>query len=655
MKIITGIGLVLCVNCVQAVDIKTDKALEDELAYLHAEYIYSANKKLQNVNDVASAVFVISQEEIRRSGATVIPEVLRMVPGMQVAQIDANKWAISIRGLNARYSTELLVLIDGRAVYTPVFSGVFWHREDTPLADIERIEVIRGAGAAVWGANAVDGVINIITKNAKDTQGLLLSVGGGNQESGFGHIRYGGKIGEDFQYRIYGKGIKRNNNISLTGENSADDMENYQGGFKTQWQLSKNDSLTVQGDIYHSRTGDAQNIAITKPPYVLNGLDIPGRYKGGNIQTRWQHTFSDTSEMALQVYYKHDDTSRVIVVPSREHEKTFDVDFQHRFKLNQHNVIWGLGYRNFDFHFGADNPKISAGGKHENLHLFSSFVQDEITLLEDTLHLTVGTRLEHNDYTGIEVQPNIRLLWTPSDTQSVWGSISRAVRTPSIGSRTPKTNFTNPLPAIEGLPAISFVDGTENFKSENVLDYELGYRFQPNKKLSLEIDGFYNRYNRIQNIEVLDAEYVSNADGAYLKIPINLINQLKGETLGLELTGQWQFSQWLKLRASYSLVKDNLYAKAALQQVHFKASFNLPYNLEIDPTLRYVSGINNDNPPAYTAVDLRMGWKPIKNVELSIVGQNLFDRQHPEFYDNAYDIRQTQIRRSLFGKIQLSF
>jgi iron complex outermembrane receptor protein len=366
---IMGMSLGLFICSAQAVDIHSDKALEEELAYLHAEnYVYSAGKKLQKVNDVAAAAFVISKEEIRRSGATTIPDTLRLVPGVQVAQIDANKWAISVRGLNARFSTELLVLIDGRAVYTPIFSGVFWHREDTPLDDIERIEVIRGAGAAMWGANAVNGVINIITKNAKDTQGGLISVGGGNQENGFGHLRYGGKIGDDFHYRVYGKGFKRNHNVTLNRENPADDTENYQGGFKTQWQLTSKDTLITQADIYHSRTGDIQDFAITTPPYALRGQDAPGKYKGGNIQTRWQHTFSDTSNMALQVYYKHDDSNLQRVTSAIEHEKTLDIDFQHRFRwLEQHDMMWGLGYRNFDHKFHPqNNPKVAPPPPYES-------------------------------------------------------------------------------------------------------------------------------------------------------------------------------------------------------------------------------------------------------------------------------------------------
>ncbi len=655
-KILTGIALNVFVCSVQAVDIHKDKALDEELAYLHAEnYVYSAGKKLQKVNDVAAAVFVISKEEIRRSGATNLPDTLRLVPGVQVAQIDASKWAISVRGLNARFSTELLVLIDGRAVYTPVFSGVFWHREDTPLEDIERIEVMRGAGAAMWGANAVDGVINIITKNAKDTQGGRISVGGGNQEQAFAYLRYGGKLGDDFYYRVYGKGFKRNHNVTINRENPADDTENYQGGFKTHWQLTEKDVLTTQGDVYHSRTGDTQDFALTYSPYILLKQDVPGKYKGGNIQSRWQHTFSDTSNMALQVYYKHDDNTRQLVNMVTEHEKTVDIDFQHRFKwLDNHDMIWGLGYRNFDYKTPQRNNPKAAPPPHVNLSLFSGFIQDDITLIKNTLKLTIGTRLEHNHYTGLEVQPNIRLLWTINGQHSVWGAISRAVRTPNISNRV-KTSFTNTLPPVDGLPMMSSVDGTPNFKSENVLDYELGYRFQPNEQLSMDLSGFYNKYNRIQGIDVLDAEFVATADGGYLNVPINLVNKFKGDTLGLELSGQWQPVEWLKLRSSYSLVKDNVYENAARQQVNFKASFTLPFNIEIDPMLRYVDSVNKDNPPAYVAFDLRTAWKPMQNLELSLVGQNLFDNQHPEFYDNVFEIRQTQIRRSILGKVSVSF
>jgi iron complex outermembrane receptor protein len=656
-KIITvlSLPLILVQTALAETNTKADQLLEEELAYLHAEnYVYSAGKKMEKIHDVASAVFVISHDDIRRSGASNIPDVLRMVPGLQVAEIDANKWAISARGLNARFSTNLLVLIDGRTVYTPVFSGVNWHREDTPLEDVERIEVIRGAGAAMWGSNAVNGVINVITKSAKDTQGALINAGAGNQERGFAHLRYGGKIGEDFNYRVYGKGFERNHNLYDGNKNARDGMENYQAGFKSEWQLGKDDTLTTQGDIYHSHTSDIEEFASFSPPYKVSNQLASSNSEGGNLQTRWKHKISDTAETALQIYYKQDDSRRVYMTPQSMREKTLDVEFQHRFHWSDNDIIWGLGYRDFDLYYQQGNIKTSMARPHINRQLFSVFFQDDITLLKNELKLTLGTRLEHNDYTGLEIQPNIRLLWTPNNKQSVWGSIARAVRTPTIGNREGR-GFTNPLPPISGLAAISSVDGSARFKSENVLDFEVGYRLQATQTLSFDLATFYNKYNRIQSIDVLPAQVVKNAAGAYILVPIQMVNKLKGETLGFELTSQWQPLDWLKLQGYYSLLKDNIYEKSTRQQGYVRASLNLPFEITLDPTVRYVDTVSTYPTPHYVAFDLRAAWKPLKNLELSVTGQNLLDKQHPEFRDNAFKIPQTEIQRSVFGKVSFSF
>jgi iron complex outermembrane receptor protein len=669
-KIIIAISLSLLTCTTQAVDIKadikTDKALEEELAYLHAEnYVYSAGKKMQKIHDVAAAVFVISQEDIHRSGATNIPDALRRVPGLQVAQIDANKWAISARGFNGRFSNKLLIMIDGRAIYTPIFSGVLWNREDTLLEDIERIEVIRGAGAAMWGANAVNGVINIITKNAKDTQGILLTAGAGNQEQGFGSGRYGGRVGDNFYYRVYGKGFKRNHSITVNHENAQDDWANYQGGIKTEWQFSKQDTLTSQADIYQSHAGDKEDFVIPYPPFNVKGEPAPSQQRGGNLQTQWKHKFSDTSESALQIYYKHDDTQWHFISPLVVRERIANIDFQHRFNLlEQHDVIWGMGYRYLAY---KANYSVKGAADPGTLQLFSGFLQDDISLLKEQLKLTIGARLEHNDFTGFEIQPNVRLLWTPDNKQSVWGSIARAVRTPSLFETRAKYITNTAPPTGSPLPAFISTTGNPQLKAESVLDYELGYRIQPTAEFSVDITAFYNKYSRLMTAEIFQPNLVI-APYPAIEIPVQVTNKMRGETLGIELTSQWQPTNWLKMQAAYSLLKMNLYttqgnfADGALvekdspqQQVNFKTSLNLPYQFEFDGMLRYVDSVQNRQTPAYVAVDMRLGWKPMKNLEFSVVGQNLFDKQHSEFQEKTFEIPQTQIRRSVFSKVSVSF
>jgi len=672
MKKITLLILSAFINSLHAAETKPKQALDDFLAMpleqlMTLQLNSSVNKKEQSVKDSAAAIFVISNEDIRRSGATNIPQALRLAPGLQVAQIDANKWAISARGFNRRFANNLLVLMDGRTIYTPMFSGVFWNREDTPLEDIERIEVIRGVGAAMWGSNAVNGVINIITKSAKSTHGALLTAGAGNQEQGFGSARYGGQIGENFDYRVYGKAFKRNNNKTVSGENAHDDWENYQGGFKTQWTASAEDTVITQGDIYHSRTGDKGNFALSSGQILAN-QDSPASFQGGNIQTRWTHQFSATSETALQLYYKQDDSNWLLVTPFHFHEKTLDVDFQHRFSgFDSHDIIWGLGYRYFEYVAHGQNPKLSFNPAQGNLQLFSAFLQDEMSLIPDELKLTIGTRLEHNDFTGFEVQPNIRLLWTADETQTVWGAISRAVRIPNIASKN-IDRLTNTVPQPLPLPAIAVTQAYPQMKAETVLEYSLGYRFQPNSTFSIDVNAFYNQYQRLMAMEVLSPNVVF-APSPHLEIPVQFTNKMKGESLGVELTAQWQPTDWLKIQPSYWFLKSNLHTPANAvfadgeliekdspqQQFHLKTSLVLPHHVELDTQLRYVDTVSHYQIPSYTTLDLRLGWKPLKNLELSVVGQNLLKKGHLEFGDDAFELQRTQIQRSVFGKVNFSF
>jgi iron complex outermembrane receptor protein len=589
-----------------------------------------------------------------------------MVPGLQVAQIDSNKWAISARGFNDRFSSHLLVMIDGRSLYTPIYSGVFWHREDTPLEDVERIEVVRGAGAAMWGANAVNGVINIITKSAKDTQGTLLTAGGGNQEQGFGSARYGDKIGDDFYYRVYGKAFRRNNNLTSVGQqNAQDDWENYQGGFKTEWQASERDTVTTQGDIFHSHTGDKETYALFAPPFEIDNKDTPGNYSGGNLQTRWTHKLSEDSETVLQAYYQHNDNNWQLITPFNWHERTFNIDFQNRFVFQeQHDVIWGAGYRYFDFS-SNQSAKLSFNPSERALQLFSGFIQDEISFLNnDEVKLTIGSRLEHNDFTGFEVQPNIRLLWAPDDKQSLWGAISRAVRTPNLANHN-LSNFSGT--SAQAIPAYILVNGNPQVKSEIVLDYELGYRLQATPTLSFDVATFYNQYSRLQALQILNPNIIANP--LHMEVPIEFTNKMHGDSLGAEFTTQWQATNWLKMQLSYWFVKANLHTPAGLQfsdgeriekdtpqqQFHFKTSLNLPYQIEFDTQVRYVDDLPAYPVADYVAVDMRLAWHPLKNLELSVVGQNLLDKGHAEFRGTIFELPRTEIQRSIFGKVALSF
>src|SRR5690242_13757068 len=390
--------------------------------------VTSVAKRPQRVADAAAAVFVITQEDIRRSGAASIPEALRMVPGLQVARIDENKWAIGSRGFNGRFDNKLLVLIDGRSVYTPLFSGVYWNVQDVMLEDVDRIEVIRGPGATLWGANAVDGVINIITKPAKATQSGILTAEVGTEERTAEGARYGGKIGNSSYYRIYTKYFDWQPSYDATGKRANDGWDAVRGGFRMDIQPTGPNSLTLQGDLYQSNYNETLTIPSLNPPYS-NTFPNDGDYKGGNLLGRWNHSFTRSST-SLQVYF--DNTNVVDNSLFTDHENVYDIDFQHDIHVGEsQELVWGLGYRSIQDSNGSSFT-VSLQPNHSNLNQFSSFLQDEISLFNRRLNVTIGSKFEHNDFTGFEVQPNIRFLANISKNQSVWVAVSRAVRTPAL-------------------------------------------------------------------------------------------------------------------------------------------------------------------------------------------------------------------------------
>ena len=348
--------------------------------------VTSVSKKQERLLNAASAIYVITQEDIRRSGFTSIPEALRMVPGVDVARIDGNKWAISIRGFNGQFSNKLLVLIDGRTVYTTTFSGVFWDIQDTLLEDVDRIEVIRGPGATLWGANAVNGVINIITKTASDTQGALVTAGGGTEEHVFTGVRYGGMLGRDATYRVYGKYFDRSPMVDSQGNPADDGWDQGRGGFRLDWQAVPRGHLMVQGDFYDGGANQTALMPILTPPYQISeGGSI--HVRGGDILGRWTYAFSDRSDVAVQAYYDRDDRNAPEVDQTVQ---TGDLDLQHHFRLgSSHDVVWGLGYRVIQDE--ATNAAIvSLIPNRRTYQLFSAFVQDEVPLIAQRLRLTVG-------------------------------------------------------------------------------------------------------------------------------------------------------------------------------------------------------------------------------------------------------------------------
>ena len=572
--------------------------------------VTSVSRRPERLFETASAIQVISQEDIRRSGASSIPEALRLATNLEVAQIDSRQWAITARGFNNSTANKLLVLIDGRTVYTPLYAGVFWDVQDTLLEDIDRIEVISGPGATVWGANAVNGVINIITKKSQDAQGTLVSGGGGTQLRGFGGVRKGGATGPNLHYRIYGKYFDRDSTVFATGQDGHDSWHSSQFGFRSEWNTSRSDIITLQGDLYDGRAHQATTNEI--------GLG------GGNFLARWDHTSSESSDLKVQFYY--DRANRRIPSSFAEGLDTFDLDLQHRFLLGErHDIVWGAAYRLIQDSI-VNSPTLAFFPANVSRQWFSAFAQDEIPVIKDRLHVTVGSKIEHNDYTGFEVQPNFRLAWKIKPQQSLWGAVSRAVRTPS---RIDREFFAPRDPPF-------ILAGGANFESEDLIAYELGYRSQLRKNLSLSIAAFVNHYDNLRTVERISPP---------LPLPVFLGNGQRGEGHGAEFAAEYRPTGWWRLRGGYSPLKLHFSNKPGStnttpgsnesndpnHRFSLRSLLDLPHHFEFDNTLRYVSQIGNQNVPAYSELDSRFGWHPSNAIDISVVGENLLHPRHAEF------------------------
>ncbi len=617
--------------------------------------ITSVTKSQQRLSRSASAIFVITGEDIRRSSATSIPEILRIVPGLQVARVDSNKWAITSRGFNKLFSNKLLVLIDGRTVYTSLFSGVYWDVQDTLLEDVERIEVIRGSGATIWGTNAVNGVINITTKKAEDAQGVLMSLLGGNEDKGIVGLRYGGKKGEDVHYRLYAKYFNRDDFEFHSGERADDGWDFLRGGFRIDWDVSDKNQLTIQGDIYNGDSG--QSLTLADNPSVTFQDTI--ETAGGNMLARWKHTYSDTSDMAVQLYYDRTERDEATL---KQYHDTIDFDFLSRFGLGERQKItWGIGYRFIGDHIDAKRSTVTFDNKNRGSHFFSVFAQDEITLVPDRLTMTFGTKLEQNSYSGFEHQPSGRLVWTPHENHTVWGAVSRAVRTPSRFENDGNVNLVIPITSVPSI--FNSLSGNSDYDSENLLAYEIGYRALLLKNLSFDISVFYNVYDDLATNELTSSSFVFGFP-PIISQSLQFDNKMDGETYGFELSTKYQVADWWRVSVGYSylqmeLHKDSLSNDSTAEiaekenphhQFQMHSYINLPYNLEFDTAVYYVENIPQEDVSGYIRLDARLGWHLNENLDVSIGLQNLQDPEHQEF-GSSNGVEATKIERSIFGQI----
>jgi iron complex outermembrane receptor protein len=663
---LTIVGILSCIVlpvwAQQSNEDLTQRSLED---LMNIE-VTSVAKKEQKLSKTASAVFVITQDDILHSGATNIPDLLRMVPGVDVAQINSSTWAISARGFNGQISNKLLVLIDGRAVYSPIFSGVFWDAQNVPLESIERIEVIRGPGATVWGANAVNGVINIITKKASDTQGGLLSAGGGTYEHGFGTARYGGKLSTNATYRVSADGFARDHFPGIAGGNGEDGWNVVHGGFRVDADPSARDSITVEGDGQSGNASELASSVVSISPPVNAVFPLNDRFSGWNLLSRWNHVASPHSETSLQVYFDRSTRGNGSYGIGLN---TFDLDFQHHVGWGERqDIVWGLGYR-LTSDDTLTTTQISFNPASRNTQLFSSFVQDEISVLPNRVYLSLGAKLEHNDYTGFGLQPSARISWTPSDRNMFWAAVSQAERTPARSDTDIRDNYIA-LPGPNGLPVLVSFFGNPKFNNEVLRAVEAGYRAQLTKRFSLAGTVFFNDYRGLASVEPGTPFLESEPSPLHLVIPSSFSNLEHGETHGLEVFANWRVIHRWSLSPGYSFLTMHIHPDALSQdsitaaateggspnhQVQLRSHVDLPGHWGWNASAYFVGRLSSPIVPSYTRLDTNVVWQVAERFSLTLAGENLLRDHHLEYNGAISTVSSSMIKRSTYAKFTWLF
>jgi iron complex outermembrane receptor protein len=619
--------------------------------------VTSVSAKAERKGEASAAVFVITQEDIRRSGATTVPDLLRTVPGLHVARLDANKWSVSSRGFGGRFANKMQVLVDGRSTYTPLFSGVYWDAFDIVLEDIERIEIIRGSGSSVWGANAVNGVINIITKSARDTHGGLVSAGVGTEERGFGTLRYGGQIGDDVHYRVFTKYADRDKGGFDARDDATDDWKIGNMGIRVDADVTPNDELTLIGTVFQSDTNFTFVLPAVVAPFAFN-KPSGEEYLGGHALAKWTHAFSEHSELDLRLYYERFQSNSTIFEQARD---TFDLDLQHRVALGDHReLVWGTGFR-YTFDAIDGTPFITLDPEDRRYRIFSGFLQHEWRFFEDQLRVVLGAKLEYHDLSGLEIQPTARLTWMINENHTLWAAVTRAVRTPSRGEVDGRV-------AAMGVPGgIIKLVGNEDFESEKLLALEAGYRARLNESVTLDVAAFYNSYDDLRTIEVR-APRLGGWPGNYT-VPAGAANNQEGVTYGFEVAFDWRPLPSWNVRAAYSFLEMDLTEhfktfdpisggvedESPEQQFSLLNRLNLGRHVELDVIARYVDALPSLGIDDYLTADVRLAWIPRDNLEIAVVGQNLFDGEHPEYTSNYVNTIPTEVERGVYGKVTWRF
>lgn len=627
--------------------------------------VTTVSKTGQKLSQTAAAVFVITQRDVARSGARDIPDLLRMVPGLDVAQINGNTWAVNSRGFNSRFANQLQVLVDGRSVYSDSFGGVFWDQLDMPLDDIERIEVIRGPGGSVWGGNSVNGVINIITKKASKTKGVVAVAGGGTEEQGFGTLQYGGSAGKSTDYRIFAKYLNEGALQGMTGGGGGDGWHSLRGGFRSDSHLSTRDVLTVEGDMYSIGEGS--------PTYNLPSLTSPAPVPiesvfgvtGGFLQSVWKHASSPTSDSTVEVSYDRYERDDVLF----DHRGTLDLNFQHHFEWgNRQSVLWGGEYRRSTSTTNG-NLYVSYSPADLNTNLYSGFVEDEFSLIPRHVTVTAGARLEHNYFSGFDFMPGARVAWTVNPQATLWAAVSRAERTPSEVDTDLRANLAS-FPGAGGVPNLVAFIGNPNIKDEGLTAFEAGYRTSLTRRLTADFAAYFNIYDHQETTEPATPFFENTPAPPHLVVPTIYENLMHGEAQGLEISASWRPASRWTLSPGYAFEEIHMHLAPTSQDTtsvsaaqgaspthsaQLRSHVRLWRGLDFDVSGYFVDRLTDPVVPSYTRVDAHLSWSFAEKATISVVGQNLAQDHHEEFVDTLNTVQSTLVKRSAYVQFATHF
>ena len=626
------------------------------------------SRRTEKLSDVPAAVHIVSGEDLRRTGVRTLPEALRLVPGVHVARVDASKWGVTARGFNNLFANKLLVLVDGRSVYTPAFSGVFWEVQDVLMADVERLEVIRGPGGTLWGANAVNGIINVVTRPAAEAQGTYLRLGSGTAERLGVSLRHGASISETVSIRVYAKYFSREASADSSNADLSDDWSITRAGARLDWMPSVADRVAVDAGAYDGQVGQTLQVAAALTPPYVRTFASESPVRGGHLMGRWEHRYGPGSEFALKVYLDHSYRDDGVVGGTID---VGDLDFQHRRQFGRHGFTWGLGYRGM-----ADEVTgsfvVTVDPRERTTHLWSGFLQGDIVLAPERLGVTAGSKIQHNSFTGFEWQPSGRLWWSPAPHHMLWSAVSRAVRTPSrseddmqfVSQILPDTRIGDST-----RPAMVTVVGRRSSESEVLTAFEVGYRARLGPAVLADATVFYNRYDDLHTNELGLPVARDVPSPRHWYIPVRAANRGEAETFGTEVTGTWQAHDRLRITGAYAYLQmdlsieagslDELFVSQERENPHhqfsLRASADIERGWQLDGVLRYVDELPAQRIPRYLTLDARLGWQPRDGMELSVAGRHLLQSRHPEFAPQVAVTVPGEVEADLYTSIAWRF